>query len=142
MLSETLALSGNSWARSLQRIAWPPFSTRLSTVLLILSSPAGPVRDRMISGSRASLTGSFEQHEAALGPREDLEQRVEDPVQHLAQDQRAAQLLADQPQGPKLGLGLDQREVAIALVQHVDRRVDRRLLVVPLLDLHHTAVEA
>ena len=140
LLSETLALSGNSSARSLQRIAWPPFMTRLSTVLLILSSPAGPVRDRMICGSKTPVGSVLEQHEPALGPREDLEQRVEDPFEHLAQDERAAQLLADQPQGAKLGLGLDHREVLVALVQDVDRREDRRLLVA-LLDLHQAAVE-
>ena len=45
LLSETLALSGNSSATSLQRMACPAFKTRFKTVFEILSSPAGPVRD-------------------------------------------------------------------------------------------------
>ncbi len=59
LLSEMLALSGNSWATSLQRMAWPPLSTRFKTVLVILSSPAGPDRDRMISGMSVSVAGSL-----------------------------------------------------------------------------------
>ena len=94
LLSETLALSGNSSARSLLRMAWPAFSTRFKTVLLILSSPAGPVRERMISGKSPPVAAIFEQDKPALGAGEDLEQGIEDPFEHFAQDERAAELLS------------------------------------------------
>ena len=122
-------------------MAWPAFKTRFKTVLEILSSPAGPVRDRMISGKSASLAGSLSKTNprSALGKISNSELKIRSSTSR--KDQGPAQFLADQPQCAKLGLGLDQREMAIALIQDVDCRVNRRLLVVSLLDLHHTAVE-
>ncbi len=93
-------------------------------------------------GYQRLAAGFSEQDETALGPGKQLEERVEDPVEQLGKLQRPPQLLADQPECPELHLRPDDREILrTALIHDVDRREDRRLLLVAFLDLHELAAE-
>ena len=139
-LSVTLSLLGNSARHVLAEdrlaIVQHPLEYRLADRQVADRPAPGPDRLR---GEHAALA-ILEQHESALGAREDLEERSQHLVEELAEDQGRSEGLADLLERPELLFRLDHRIEPIAGRRHVDRREDRGLVLVAILDLHRLAL--
>ena len=67
-------------------------------------------------------------HEAAVGLNEDLEQAIEQFAEHFVQTDRLAEVVRDLDHGPQLHFGVDRQPHAgvMARAAHVELRHDRR----------------